>query len=93
MKQKALIWGLAVGVIIIILSYLIPGIFCPWRLYFPALPGTVIQPYAEEHPVCAVLIANPLASHAPFPKILLPWVIFLIITVIIGWIVGKIRSK
>jgi hypothetical protein len=91
MGRKALVWGLIIGVIIIILSYLIPGIFCPMRLYFPAPPGTVIQPYAEEHPICAALIANPLASHAPFPNILLPWVIFLIITTVIGWIVGKRR--
>jgi len=95
-KMPGWLKGTIVGIIIIILSYLVPAIFCPTILY-ASLPmiqeGTSLPNYAEGHPICSILIANPLASHYPFPKILLPWIIFLIITSAIGWIIGKVTKK
>ncbi len=86
--MKAWIWGAIVGIIIIILSYILPSFLCPD--FFMIGP-----PRPTDQPVCSwLIVSNPLISNfQPFSRALLSWIIFLIITAAIGWLISKIKAK
>jgi hypothetical protein len=82
--------GFCVAIFVIILSYLIPIIFCSdfFRIG-PLVP--------QDQSICQFLvISNSLRSHYFFPRILLEWLpafyILVPISAIIGWLYGKIRN-
>jgi len=82
--------GLIIGIILLIIGYILPLLICPD--FFRVGPV-----YPTNQPICFSLISNPLRTHAPFPTILLPWIIFILILALlgslIGFIVGKIKQK
>jgi hypothetical protein len=83
---KGIIWGLTVGVVAIVLSYLLPPLLCPD--FFRVGP-----PHPTDQPLRALLVMNPLRSHHPFPGILFPWVVCLIITGVMGWVIGWLKGR
>jgi hypothetical protein len=84
--NRGIIWGLAIGVVSIVLSYLLPGLFC--SDFFIIGP-----PYPTNQPLRALLFDNPLRSHHPFPRILLPWVVCLVVTGGMGWVIGRLKRR
>jgi len=83
---KGGLWGILLGIIILIISYVLPLLICPD--FFRAGPA-----YPTDQPFCSFLINNPVRSHSPFPKILLIWIPCIIIPALIGSFIGLINKK
>jgi hypothetical protein len=82
---KGMIWGMTVGVLAIVLSYVLPVVLCPD--FFRTGPA-----YPIDQPFRALLIMNPLRSHYPFPAILFPWFVCLMISTMSGWGIGRLKG-
>ena len=81
---KGLLYGLTIGIILIMLSYLVLIFACP-RLF-----GTAPLPTSG---ICYLMNINPLRNYYPFPKCLSVWIIWLIITSLIGIIISYFIKK
>ena len=82
---KGIFWGSEFGVVTIVLSYLLPGLFCA-DFFRTGPPPT-------DQPLRALLVSNPLRSHAPFPRILFPWILCVTTTVVLGWAIGRLKGR
>ncbi len=83
---KGIMWGLALGASIIVLSYPLAGLLCSdFNRVGPAYP--------TDQPLRALVWNNPLRSHAPFPRILFPWVVWLVVTGVLGWTIGTFKGR
>jgi hypothetical protein len=77
--------GFCASALIIILSYILPGISCPG--YF------IIGGSHQKNSFCELLFSNPLYSYYPFPRIIGEWIGIIIILILLGLITGWIYDR